>query len=131
VRADGDGTVKRTPLAPGKGLKRGRRTLAPGRPMKRATPQRRRSQRTFREVILRRDPICRLCGKAPSTDPHHILARGKGGSDDPENGAGLCRPCHDWITHTAEGIREGRARGLLRGIKDGAREAPDPTLSGT
>ncbi len=65
--------------------------------------------------MLLRDAVCRLCGVAPSVDAHHIIARGRGGTDDPENGAGLCRWCHDYITHTVQGQRLARSVGLTIG----------------
>jgi len=95
--------------------------MNPGRPLTRrkaparVSVKRRASATAFRKAVLERDAICRMCGQAPSTDPHHILPRGRGGSDDPENGAGLCRPCHDYMTHTVEGQREARRRGLTVG----------------
>ena len=101
-------SLRRTPLLRRTGFAPGRKRLQP------LTPKRGAAKRAFREAVLARDTVCRFCGVAPATDPHHILPRGRGGTNDPENGAGLCRRDHDWITHTAEGIREGRRRGLIR-----------------
>lgn len=72
----------------------------------------REARLAFKHAVLERDPVCRLCGAAPSVDAHHIRAKGKGGTDDPALGAGLCRSCHTYITHTAAGIREARKLGL-------------------
>jgi len=86
--------------------------------VKRMTPKRRASRRAFRAGVFVRDKWCRLCG-ALGTDqdhPHHILASGKGGGDEVENGARLCESCHWYVTHTVEGIKEGRERGLVRGL---------------
>lgn len=64
-------------------------------PMKRRKAKRWREAARFREVVLERDPVCRACGKAQSVDAHHIRNVGMGWRDhDPENGMGLCRPCH-------------------------------------
>lgn len=105
--------MKRSPI-------RRRTPLATGRkPMRAIRPERAASKRAFREAVLARDTFCRMCGVARATDPHHILPRGRGGTDSPDNGAGLCWLCHDYITHTAEGIREGRERGLIASAKGG------------
>ena len=86
--------------------------------MKAMTPKRRASRRAFKAGVFARDKGCRMCG-ALGTDqdhPHHILASGKGGSDEVENGARLCQSCHWYITHTVEGIKEGRTRGLVKDL---------------
>lgn len=62
-------------------------------------------------AILRRDPICRACGAAPSTQADHILPHAEGGSDHMSNGQGLCTPCHDAKTRTEQA--RGRARRSL------------------
>lgn len=55
----------------------------------------------FREGVLARDPICKLCLRAPSTiADHHPLSRRELldlGLDpnDPTRGRGLCKACHD------------------------------------
>lgn len=55
----------------------------------------------FREGVLARDPICKVCRRAPSTVADHfplsrreLVAAGLD-ADDPERGRGLCKPCHD------------------------------------
>lgn len=53
----------------------------------------RRWQR-LRLVVLKRDPVCRACGRAASTDVDHILPKRAGGPDTLENLQGLCGPCH-------------------------------------
>ena len=60
--------------------------------------------RAFREEVLARDPICKLCLAKPSTVADHYpisrrdcLARGLN-PDDPSNGRGLCKTCHDRST---------------------------------
>lgn len=54
----------------------------------------------FRPGVLARDPVCVLCGKAPSVHADHhplsrreLVARGQD-PDDPKHGRGLCQPCH-------------------------------------
>lgn len=39
---------------------------------------------------------CLVCN-APAVDIHHIIFRSKGGTDDMENLASLCRHCHDTV----------------------------------
>ena len=53
-----------------------------------------RSWQKLREAILARDPTCRHCGLAPSTDVDHIKPKRDGGSDHPANLQGLCHRCH-------------------------------------
>ncbi len=48
----------------------------------------------LRPHILRRDPMCQACHRAASTDVDHITPKSQGGTDDPGNLQGLCRPCH-------------------------------------
>ncbi|MEV4437499.1 holin [Streptomyces sp. NPDC049577] len=54
----------------------------------------------FRRRVLARDPVCVLCGTAPSVHADHhpfdrreLVARGLV-PDDPQYGRGLCGPCH-------------------------------------
>lgn len=63
-------------------------------------------RRRFREGVLARDPICKVCRKAHSTIADHyplsrreLVAAGMD-PDDPQYGRGLCKPCHD--KHTAQ-----------------------------
>ena len=55
----------------------------------------------FRPGVLARDPVCKLCLSAMATVADHwplsrrdLEARGLD-PDDPANGRGLCKPCHD------------------------------------
>lgn len=55
----------------------------------------------LRQEILARDPVCTICGQAPSTAVDHIVNRDKTrgqevvpGIDDPANLRGVCRSCH-------------------------------------
>lgn len=50
--------------------------------------------RRLRKLVLHRDPLCRGCGRAPSTDVDHVVARARGGEDTMENLQGLCSRCH-------------------------------------
>lgn len=77
--------------------------------MKRETKKHRESRLAFKEAVLLREPTCRICG-APSVDAHHVLPKGRGGKDDPENGCGLCRRDHTWVH---EHPREAREQGHL------------------
>lgn len=51
--------------------------------------------RQIRAVILARDPICRICHRAPSVQCDHIIARSAGGDDSAGNLRGVCKRCHD------------------------------------
>jgi len=116
------GTVKQTPRSHNSTLKRRSAPLRPRRglartrkPMQAMRPEKRAVRQAFRQTVLDRDRVCQWEGcREVATDPHHVVAAGKGGKDVPSNGVGLCRPHHDWITKTAEGIREGRRRGFIR-----------------
>lgn len=55
----------------------------------------------FRDEVLAREPVCKVCYSARSTIADHhpmsrreCLARGLD-PNDPSNGRGLCKPCHD------------------------------------
>lgn len=45
-------------------------------------------------MILRREPFCRMCQRAPATIVDHITPKGAGGTDDPANLQGLCARCN-------------------------------------
>lgn len=45
------------------------------------------------KLIRQRDPICKVCGRAPSTSADH--KDGDITNNLPENLQGLCRDCHD------------------------------------
>lgn len=48
-----------------------------------------------RAAVLRRDPFCRACTRAPSVEVDHVVPRSRGGAVyDPANLQGLCRRCH-------------------------------------
>jgi hypothetical protein len=55
--------------------------------------------------------------------PHHIITRGSGGSDDPVNLIGLCRPHHDEV-HTQGTVTFAQTHGLEKRWKK-AREAAE------
>lgn len=48
-----------------------------------------------------RRPTCEICGRPAGGEPHHIITRGAGGPDIPENLIQLCRVCHT-KAHTGE-----------------------------
>lgn len=51
-----------------------------------------------KKCILIRDPICRICGKNPSVEVHHIRPKHlKGNPIHPGNLIGLCLECHDEV----------------------------------
>ena len=47
-----------------------------------------------RARILRRDPVCRACRKAPAAEVHHADP----GREDDDALLGLCHDCHARIT---------------------------------
>lgn len=50
------------------------------------------------KCILLRDPVCRMCGKNPSVEVHHIRPKHlKGNPEHPRNLIGLCMECHDEV----------------------------------
>jgi len=51
----------------------------------------------LQKAILIRDPVCAICGKAPSKEVHHIRPRHLKGKDHPRNLIGLCLDCHDEV----------------------------------
>lgn len=69
--------------------------------------------RSARAATLARDPICRICGRAASTDADHVIpariwcARG-GEFYDLSNLQGLCHECHSQKTAREVGARWGR-----------------------
>ncbi len=62
-----------------------------------------RNWEKLRPLVLARDPICRSCGKAPSTDVDHIEPLRRGGKNEMNNLQGLCRPCHSRKTAISDG----------------------------
>ncbi len=52
--------------------------------------------------ILRRDPICKRCNRAPSEHADHIKAKRFGGTDEESNLQGLCAACHSRKTLTED-----------------------------
>ena len=61
--------------------------------------------RDIRLLVLERDQYqCKLCGKRPSSQVHHIAPRRKGGGEELANLITLCGRCHmllspvpDWV----------------------------------
>ena len=55
----------------------------------------------FREGVLARDPICKVCLRRPSTVADHYpmsrreLVEAGLDANDPQHGRGLCKRCHD------------------------------------
>jgi 5-methylcytosine-specific restriction endonuclease McrA len=54
----------------------------------------------IRKRILRRDPVCSICGESPSTEIDHLRP---GDDHGDSNLQGLCSPCH-----ASKSGREGR-----------------------
>ena len=49
--------------------------------------------------ILREQPVCTVCNKAPSTQVDHITPIDAGGGHDPSNLRGVCAPCNNRLAH--------------------------------
>jgi len=61
----------------------------------------------YKDIILKLDDYrCVHCGSADIDNPHHIIFRSQGGSDEPSNRITLCRICHKKVHGTikVEGI---------------------------
>lgn len=56
-----------------------------------------KTRKAFSKTVLERDPVCMLCNENKSVHAHHVLSKGRGGSDDPINGVGLCFSCHRFL----------------------------------
>ena len=62
-----------------------------------------RGHRAFRRAVLRRDPLCVLCGKIATVADHHPRTRRElveqgANPNDPAHGRGLCTACHNKAT---------------------------------
>jgi hypothetical protein len=79
------------------------------------TAKRMRMPRSRREVLMRHGGLCAwpACSRA-AVHVHHIRYRSRGGTDDPENEAGLCFTHHQHGVHTGRLLIQGRAGELLR-----------------
>jgi 5-methylcytosine-specific restriction protein A len=71
-----------------------------------------RIPRHVRAMVLARDNMtCRWCKRrGGALDPHHILRRSQGGTDDQANLVSLHRLCHSYVH---EHPLEAKARGFL------------------
>lgn len=63
-----------------------------------------RAWRRLRAAVLAEEPVCGICGVAPSTTVDHIVPRAHGGDDRRANLRGACAPCN-----LARGSRPPRA----------------------
>lgn len=52
-----------------------------------------RRWRRLRQLVLTREPFCRMCG-APATEVDHIIPLSRGGTNALENLQPLCKRCH-------------------------------------
>lgn len=62
-----------------------------------------RRWRKLRRLILNRDPICKICGRRPSTEVDHLVPLAAGGDNSPTNLQGVCKRCHSKKTATEDG----------------------------
>lgn len=58
--------------------------------------------RRLRLAWLREHPLCFICARCAS-EVDHLLAREKGGTDDPSNLRSLCKSCHSRKTVIVDG----------------------------
>ena len=85
--------------------------------------------RKLRKIILARDPICKICDEAPSTQVDHIVPRrpDQHAADVTEEELqGLCKPCHSSKTRAENAPRSKRRRKVLKdkGIGGGQNSSP-------
>ena len=63
--------------------------------------------RERRILFLQRNPLCAHCLAAgrttPATDVDHVVAKARGGTDDPRNLQALCHACHSTKTAAEDG----------------------------
>lgn len=52
------------------------------------------SWKQLREQVLREEPVCQICRRAPSTLVHHKVPVTLGGTNARDNLEGLCQDCH-------------------------------------
>lgn len=67
----------------------------------------RTAMRQLQRAVLERDHnTCQVCGCHTEAPPHHVILRGRGGSDIASNLTALCGPaendCHDGFHKRAE-----------------------------
>jgi 5-methylcytosine-specific restriction endonuclease McrA len=60
---------------------------------------------SMRHVVLVEEPVCKICGRRPSTQVDHINPLCKGGTDIRVNLQGVCDYCHDEKTARDLGIK--------------------------
>lgn len=76
------------------------------RPVSKKRQKLMKKRRPVVEEMKAKYPVCQICEKNPTDDIHEKLARSAVGSIlNEENLAALCRKCHDWITHDAQGVK--------------------------
>lgn len=78
------------------------------RDRKRGTPAQRgydSLHRQLRVIVLRRDPVCKICNRAPSTVSEHIVPIEQGGATTLDNLQGACATCANRKTVTKDGGR--------------------------
>lgn len=66
----------------------------------------------MREVVLIEEPVCRICGRAPSVEVDHVVPLCKGGDDTRDNLQGICHACHEDKTCDDLGIKKPRPIGI-------------------
>ncbi|MEG3144229.1 HNH endonuclease signature motif containing protein [Sphingomonas sp. RT2P30] len=75
----------------------------------------------MRDLVLAEEPLCRWCVERDtvtkdslSTICDHIVPLTEGGTDDRDNLAGMCEPCHDQKTAEEAARAQGRAAPTVR-----------------
>jgi len=66
----------------------------------------------MRHVVLIEEPVCRICGRKPSTQVDHIVPLCKGGTDIRSNLQGICDQCHEEKTAKDLNVTQARKIGI-------------------
>ncbi|WP_182200114.1 HNH endonuclease [Paraliobacillus salinarum] len=72
---------------------------------KRKSPKNKNFTQAIKLAIFKRDEHrCVKCGSHKIENvPHHVIYKSQGGLGTKQNGATVCRLCHDWAHHKRKG----------------------------
>jgi len=110
--------MKRTPLRRKTAMKRSSRPMAK---VNRKRKAKRHAAQFGPQAQWCREQPCWVCNRPPPSDPHHVVSRGAGGTD--EHTVPLCRTCHT-LTHARHGGKRLNGADLVASARDIARRQP-------